>query len=174
MTDSCGRSAEGSQNPKPGTQNPDTIEYVYTPIKVCIYSATPHLDMTGLPRTPEPQNPTETPIQMRGGATRSWLWAWRYRYRAAPIPISSSLLKSPQLHRSCQCSLTTLGGAQPITQKFPSLGITRDGVTPRGAFAESQAVFLNPDPDEVAELDGTLKKCNMGLVSSRCIGCISG
>ncbi len=92
----------------------------------------------------------------------------------APIPISSSLRKSPQFQSSLRCSLTTLGSAQPITQRFPSLSITRDGFTPQGAFAETQAVFLNPDLDEAVELDGKVKKCNMGLVSGGCIGCVSG
>ncbi len=70
---------------------------------------------------------------------------------------------------SLRCSLTTLGSAQPITQgRFPSLSINRDGFTPRGAFAESQAVFINPDLDDVAELDRKVKKCNMGLVSCGC------
>ncbi len=35
-------------------------------------------------------------------------------------------------------------------------------------------MFLNPDLDYVVELDGKVKKCNMGLVSGGCIGCVSG
>ncbi len=134
----------------------------------CIYLVIRDLDRLN-PET------TETPIQMRGGAIRSWLGAWRYRCRVGPIPLSSSLRKWPQFQSSFRCSLTTWGGgAQPIIQRFPSLIITRDGVTPRGAFAESQAVFLNPDPDEVIDVDRKLKKGNMGLVSGGCIRCVSG
>ena len=32
---------------------------------------------------------------------------------------------------------------------FPSLIIRGDALIPRGSFAESQAIFLNPDPAEI-------------------------
>jgi quinolinate synthase len=48
---------------------------------------------------------------------------------------------------------------------FPSLTITRDALTPQGAFAEAQAEFLSPDPDEVGELRALLEEKNAGIVA---------
>ncbi len=36
--------------------------------------------------------------------------------------------------------------------RFPSLRITKDDITPQGAFAEAQAQYLSPNQDEVSRL----------------------
>ncbi len=48
---------------------------------------------------------------------------------------------------------------------FPSLEIRRDTLVPRGAFAESQRAFLQPDAATVAQLDGLLRTHNVGVVA---------
>jgi len=48
---------------------------------------------------------------------------------------------------------------------FPSLSIRRDGLTPRGSFAESQAMYLDPDPAAVAELEQLCRAKNIGVVA---------
>lgn len=48
---------------------------------------------------------------------------------------------------------------------FPSLKITADALTPRGAFAEAQAAFLKPDPALVTELTSLLRDKNVGVVA---------
>jgi quinolinate synthase len=48
---------------------------------------------------------------------------------------------------------------------FPSLTIDRQNLTPRGAFAEAQRAFLEPDLQTVAELDGLLRQNNVGVVA---------
>ena len=52
-----------------------------------------------------------------------------------------------------------------MTTSFPSLSIRRDGLTPRGSFAESQAMYLKPDPTAVAELSGLCRQRNIGIVA---------
>eukprot|EP01065_Artemidia_motanka_P032655 TRINITY_DN39646_c0_g1_i1.p2 TRINITY_DN39646_c0_g1~~TRINITY_DN39646_c0_g1_i1.p2 ORF type:complete len:518 (+),score=184.34 TRINITY_DN39646_c0_g1_i1:56-1555(+) len=48
---------------------------------------------------------------------------------------------------------------------FPSLTISAQGVEANGVFAQSQAEFLQPDPDQVQRLDELLRKHNAGLVA---------
>ncbi len=48
---------------------------------------------------------------------------------------------------------------------FPSLTITRHGLTPEGSFAEAQATFLRPDPRTVEELDALVRAKNVGIVA---------
>lgn len=48
---------------------------------------------------------------------------------------------------------------------FPRLRIRADGFEAAGAFAESQATFLRPDPATVAELDALLAAQNTGVVA---------
>ena len=48
---------------------------------------------------------------------------------------------------------------------FPSLVIRADALQPRGAFAEAQARFLNPDPARVARLASLLREKNIGVVA---------
>jgi quinolinate synthase len=48
---------------------------------------------------------------------------------------------------------------------FPALLIRSDGFSAEGAFAESQAAFLTPDPTEVEELTKKLKAKNVGIVA---------
>ncbi len=48
---------------------------------------------------------------------------------------------------------------------FPSLRITSDALIPKGAFAEAQAAFLEPDADLVARLDTLLAEKNAGIVA---------
>ncbi len=48
---------------------------------------------------------------------------------------------------------------------FPSLQITADAFVPKGAFAEAQAAFLQPDPALVARLTELLRDKNTGIVA---------
>jgi quinolinate synthase len=48
---------------------------------------------------------------------------------------------------------------------FPSLRITADALIPRGAFAQAQAAFLNPSPEQVARLTTLLRDTNTGVVA---------
>lgn len=49
---------------------------------------------------------------------------------------------------------------------FPSIVIGPDRtITPQGSFAETQAEYLDPDPDAVAELSEKLTSANMGVVA---------
>ncbi len=48
---------------------------------------------------------------------------------------------------------------------FPSLRIEAERLSAQGAFAESQAHFLSPDPETVEELDDLLQKLNVGVVA---------
>jgi quinolinate synthase len=48
---------------------------------------------------------------------------------------------------------------------FPSLVIRADALVPQGAFAESQAEFLRPDPATVTKLTETLRAKNVGVVA---------
>src|SRR5690606_34519106 len=50
-------------------------------------------------------------------------------------------------------------------KRFPSLRITSDGLEPQGAFAESQASYLRPDPATVARLDAALAAKGVGVVA---------
>ena len=52
-----------------------------------------------------------------------------------------------------------------MSSPFPSLRVTANGVTPQGAFAEAQAAYLDPDPDQVARLDALLAADNAGVVA---------
>ena len=54
---------------------------------------------------------------------------------------------------------------QPSVTAFPSLTIDRQNLTPRGAFAEAQRTFLQPDLQTVAHLDGLLRQNNVGVVA---------
>ena len=53
------------------------------------------------------------------------------------------------------------GGGQP----FPSLLVGAGSLSPRGAFAEAQAAFLEPDPALVARLAALLKEKRLGIVA---------
>jgi quinolinate synthase len=48
---------------------------------------------------------------------------------------------------------------------FPSLVIRSSSLEARGSFAEAQATFLSPDPDEVRALDALLQGTNAGIVA---------
>jgi len=48
---------------------------------------------------------------------------------------------------------------------FPSLRITRDALEPRGAFAEAQAAYLDPDEATVARVDRALARHGVGVVA---------
>ena len=49
--------------------------------------------------------------------------------------------------------------------RFPSLLVTADALTPQGAFAEAQALFLEPRPNDVNRLAELLKSNNIGVVA---------
>ncbi|MEZ4226009.1 MAG: quinolinate synthase NadA [Polyangiaceae bacterium] len=48
---------------------------------------------------------------------------------------------------------------------FPSLVIHRDRFEARGTFAEAQAAFLDPDPEEVRRLETLLRATHAGIVA---------
>jgi quinolinate synthase len=48
---------------------------------------------------------------------------------------------------------------------FPSLIVRPDRFESQGAFAEAQAAFLDPDPNEVRELSRLLREKNVGVVA---------
>ncbi len=49
--------------------------------------------------------------------------------------------------------------------RFPSLLISRDGLSAEGSFAEAQAAYIDPDPEAVARLDGLLEATHTGVVA---------
>jgi hypothetical protein len=49
--------------------------------------------------------------------------------------------------------------------RFPSLLITADSLTPQGAFAEAQAQYLAPAPDQVTRLVTSLTEKKIGVVA---------
>jgi quinolinate synthase len=53
----------------------------------------------------------------------------------------------------------------PSSAPFPSLVIRADGFAPQGAFAEAQAIYLQPDPAAVARLDAGLRRHELGVVA---------
>ncbi len=55
--------------------------------------------------------------------------------------------------------------AVPSADSFPSLLIRADALETRGAFAEAQARYLNPDPERVGRLAGLLREKNIGVVA---------
>jgi quinolinate synthase len=52
-----------------------------------------------------------------------------------------------------------------VTAPFPSLMIRAGGFEARGAFAEAQATYLQPDPETVADLDAALAAAKIGVVA---------
>jgi quinolinate synthase len=54
---------------------------------------------------------------------------------------------------------------QSITQPFPSLVISHRDIVPVGSFAESQAVYLQPDESAVTELVELLEATRSGIVA---------
>lgn len=52
-----------------------------------------------------------------------------------------------------------------VQKPFPSLTIRADSLIPQGAFAEAQAMFLQPDKGDVLKLTKLLKEKNVGIVA---------
>lgn len=52
-----------------------------------------------------------------------------------------------------------------MTTPFPSLYISKDGLSAKGEFAKAQAQFLDPDAETVADLDWLLAAHKMGVVA---------
>jgi quinolinate synthase len=50
-------------------------------------------------------------------------------------------------------------------RSFPSLRISREGISAEGAFAEAQAQYLSPSPEAVEELDALLSAKKIGVVA---------
>ena len=55
--------------------------------------------------------------------------------------------------------------ATPSGDGFPSLVIRAEALEPRGAFAEAQARYLDPDPERVGRLASLLREKNIGVVA---------
>jgi len=67
-------------------------------------------------------------------------------------------------------ALRTRGGALALPgatppRPFPSLLVSRHGVTPQGAYAVAQARFITPDAAAVARLAALLREKKMGVVA---------
>ncbi len=60
-------------------------------------------------------------------------------------------------------ALTLPAGA--LLRPFPSLLVSRSGITPQGAYAVSQARFLQPDAGAVASLAALLREKRIGIVA---------
>ncbi|MAA78419.1 MAG: hypothetical protein CL916_04100 [Deltaproteobacteria bacterium] len=48
---------------------------------------------------------------------------------------------------------------------FPSLTIQKDAFIPKGSFAQAQATYLQPDKEQVEEIDTLLRDHNIGIVA---------
>uniref|UniRef100_A0A7R9V9G1 quinolinate synthase n=1 Tax=Chlamydomonas euryale TaxID=1486919 RepID=A0A7R9V9G1_9CHLO len=55
--------------------------------------------------------------------------------------------------------------AGQLPPAFPSLLVTSEGLTPRGAFAQAQAQYLAPNPADVDRLASLLSEKKMGVVA---------
>src|SRR5688500_4760314 len=71
---------------------------------------------------------------------------------------------------SMAVSVDTISSRSPLPPSqrpapFPSLLIRADGYEARGAFAEAQAMFLEPDPAVVRELRAQLDATEAGVVA---------
>src|ERR1700690_3043589 len=53
----------------------------------------------------------------------------------------------------------------PFMPAFPSLLVTADKLVAQGAFAESQAAVLDPDPESVRQLHQLLEQSRAGIVA---------
>jgi len=62
-------------------------------------------------------------------------------------------------------NLATVAAYDQTVQSFPSLLIDSTSVTPFGSFAETQARYLDPDPESVSSLQDALKASRMGVVA---------
>ncbi|ETV94509.1 hypothetical protein H310_11819 [Aphanomyces invadans] len=62
-------------------------------------------------------------------------------------------------------TMTTRSFSASWDKPFPSILITKDGITAQGSFAESQAKYLTPDLAAVGELDALLAKKQLGIVA---------
>lgn len=52
-----------------------------------------------------------------------------------------------------------------MSEPFPSLVIRAAGYAAQGAFAEAQAEYLDPDPEQIAKLEQLLRSRNAGVVA---------
>jgi quinolinate synthase len=52
-----------------------------------------------------------------------------------------------------------------LRDAFPSLVVSAEGLSPRGAFAEAQARYLSPDPSAVRRLGEVLREGRVGVVA---------
>lgn len=78
-------------------------------------------------------------------------------------------LQSPSRANAFRNMLSTLQKrARALTgdlPRFPSLLITADALEPQGAYAEAQARFLQPQPEQVERLAGLLAEKRIGVVA---------
>src|SRR5690349_20202967 len=66
---------------------------------------------------------------------------------------------------SIETSPESLSPSSPRPHPFPSLLISAEGYEARGAFAEAQAMYLEPDPGVVDELRARLAATDAGVVA---------
>jgi len=64
----------------------------------------------------------------------------------------------------CRTRALTLPPGTPL-RPFPSLLVTRQGITPQGAYALAQAQFLAPNAQQVAALAHLLREKRIGIVA---------
>ena len=60
---------------------------------------------------------------------------------------------------------TAMGSLSSSSDAFPSLLIRRDSIQASGSFAETTAMYLDPDPTNVQQLSDLLQKTNTGIVA---------
>jgi hypothetical protein len=82
------------------------------------------------------------------------------------IKILRGVIKT-SIHASRLSSSSAIHASRP----FPSLTISRKGLTANGTFAESQLAFLSPDKTNVAALDTALKRYSMSWIKLKCVAC---
>ncbi|KAL9686492.1 hypothetical protein QQ045_023952 [Rhodiola kirilowii] len=68
------------------------------------------------------------------------------------------------MQKKCRALVAERDG-RPKFEPFPSLVVTADGISAKGAYAEAQAKFLNPDEKRVEELVSVLKEKKIGVVA---------
>ncbi|KAF0754480.1 hypothetical protein AaE_005305 [Aphanomyces astaci] len=80
-------------------------------------------------------------------------------------PTMRAFLRHSAIATRVSKPLTTRSFSASWDKPFPSILITKDGITAQGSFAESQAKYLKPDLAAVGELDTLLAKKQLGIVA---------
>ncbi|MEW5298785.1 MAG: hypothetical protein WDW36_001868 [Sanguina aurantia] len=86
-----------------------------------------------------------------------------------PLQLNSTMGMSPSrvngFYNMLQAMKRRASALVSALPRFPSLLITKDSLTPQGAFAEAQAAFLTPQPDQITRLVSELSSKQVGIVA---------